>query len=271
MILRGIAHVHSRYSYDGCHDLADLARFASARRLDFVLMSEHNRTLTDASMAAFVAECASLTEATGVLMVPGIECEATPDYVHVLGYGAHALVCDRGIAAIVAGLRKAGAFTVLAHPIYKSALDQVGHPALAALDGFEIWNGKADGGRYPSDEAIRHLADLHRTGSTLRPMAGVDLHRLEAYARITLDVTCAARTAGEILAALRRRAYRMHGAAWSHAATDPLRIPRRSPRRLAAAAALDVARTARRLNAWLARRGVATPAPLAHAARRILK
>jgi hypothetical protein len=271
MILRGIAHAHSRYSYDGCHDLAALANFARARRLDFVLMSEHNRTLTDATMAAFVAECASLSEATGVLMVPGIECEATPDFVHVLGYGARSLVRDRGMAAIIAGLRNAGAFTVLAHPIYKRALDQVGRPALAALDGFEIWNGKADGGRYPSDAAIRELAELHHTRPALRPMAGVDLHRLEAYAAITLDVTCAARTAGEILTALRRGAYRMRGGAFSHAATDPLRVPRRSPRRLAAAAALDVARKARRLNAWLARRGVATPAPLAHAARRILK
>ncbi len=271
MILRGIAHVHSRYSYDGCHDLAEIAAFARGRELEFVLMSEHNRTLTDASMAAFVAECDALTDRTGVLMVPGIECEATPDYVHVLGYGARALVTDRAIDGIVTGLRAAGAFPVLAHPIYKNALGQLERAILDRLDGFEIWNGKADGGAYPSDEAIRRLVELRRTGSALAPMAGADLHRLEAYPGITLEVTCAARTAPEILGALGRRAYRMRGRAWSFAATDPLREPRRSPRRLAAAAVLDVRRRAKRMNAWLTRHGLPSPAPLAHAARRILK
>ena len=59
MSLRGVAHVHSTYSYDGCHRLADLAAFFRAERLDFVLMSEHNRGLTDERVAAFVAECAA--------------------------------------------------------------------------------------------------------------------------------------------------------------------------------------------------------------------
>jgi hypothetical protein len=271
MILRGIAHVHSRYSYDGCHDLAAIAAFAAERRLDFVLMSEHNRTLTDASMAAFVAECDALTLATGVLMVPGIECEATPDHVHVLCYGVRTLITARDAAAIAARAREAAGFVVLAHPMYREALAHVGRDVLDRLDGFEIWNGKADGADYPSDDAIRRLAELRRTGSGLVPMAGCDLHRLEAYPAITLEVTCAARGAGDIFATLGRRAYRMRGAAWSHAAVDPLREPPRSARRLAAAATLRVRRRAKRLSAWLKRRGLATPAPIAHAARRMLK
>ncbi len=271
MILQGIAHVHSRYSYDGCHDLAEIAAFAKARGLDFVLMSEHNRTLTDASMAAFVAECEALTRSVGVLMVPGIECEATPDYVHVLCYGVRTLITDRQVPGILAGVREAAGFAVLAHPIYREALGHVARAALDALDGFEVWNGKADGGAYPSDIAIRRLAEMRRTGSTLVPMAGADLHRLEAYPGITLHVTCRARNAADILAALGRRAYRVTGGSWSFAAIDPLREPPRSPRRLAAAAALDVRRRAKRMSAWLTRHGLPTPAPLAHAARRILK
>ena len=56
MNLRGIAHVHSRWSYDGCHDLEAIVAHARARRLDFVLMSEHNRTLTEATMVQLPEE-----------------------------------------------------------------------------------------------------------------------------------------------------------------------------------------------------------------------
>ena len=271
MILRGIAHVHSRWSYDGCHDLKEIAAFAHGQALDFVLMSEHNRTLSDATMATFVAECDALTRATGVLMVPGIECEATPDYVHVLGYGVRALVRDRHVDAITAAVHAAGGFAVLAHPLYRDAAGHVGSADLERLDGWEVWNAKADGCWYPSDAAVRRLVELRRRGAGLVPMAGADLHRLEAYPGITLEVTAASENDAAILAALARRAYRVRGGAWSFAAIDPLREPPRSARRLAAAVALDVRRRAKRMNAWLKRHGLPTPAPLAHAARRMLK
>src|SRR5205085_4738856 len=118
MILRGIAHAHSRWSYDGCHHLAEIAAFAEAQGLDFVLMSEHNRTLDDDAMAAFVGACDALTRTTSVVMVPGIECEATPDYVHVLGYGVRTLVRDRTVGTIAAGIHRACGVAVLAHPVY---------------------------------------------------------------------------------------------------------------------------------------------------------
>jgi hypothetical protein len=271
MILQGLAHVHSRWSYDGCHDLAEIAAFCRTRGLDFVLMSEHTRTLTDDAMRALAAECDALTEATGVLMVPGIECEATPDHVHVLGYGVRTMVGERRVGAIAGAIRQAGGFAVLAHPIYRDAFTHVGRDELDAVQGWEVWNGKADGGAYPGTAAIRRLLDLGRQGATLVPMAGADLHRLEAYPGITLRVTCERREAASILAALGRRAYRVTGRAWSFAASDPLRAPAVTPRRVAAAAAIQVRRRAKRVNAWLARHGLRAPAPLAYAARRIFE
>ena len=271
MILRGICHVHSRWSYDGCHDLAEIGEAARTRGLDFILMSEHNRTLTEASMAAFVSECEAVTRASGVLVVPGIECEATPDYVHVLGYGVRTLVSERRVGAIAEAIRAAGGFSVLAHPLYRDAAARVAADELHRLGGWEVWNGKADGRWYPGADAVRRLVELRRRGAQLVPMAGADLHRLEAYPGIVLEVACPAPAAVEILAALRRRAYRVVGAAWSFAAADPLREPPLTLGRLAAAAALDVRRGAKRLHASLARRGLRAPAVVAVAARRLLK
>jgi hypothetical protein len=271
MMLRGLAHVHSRWSYDGCHDLEEIVARARARQLDFVLMSEHNRTLTEATMAAFVAHCDAMTRATDVLVVPGIECEATPDFVHILGYGVRRLVRDRRVGDIVTGIRAGGGFPVFAHPLYREAVAHVSAADLGALGGWEVWNAKADGSWYPSIEAVRRLAALHRGGSRLVPMAGADLHRLEADPGLTLEVTCSARTAAEILRGLEARAHRVVGRAWTFAAGDPLREPPLTLRRMAATAAVDVRRRAKRLHGWLARRGLRAPAPVAGAARRLLK
>jgi hypothetical protein len=271
VILIGIAHVHSRVSYDGVHDLKELADFAHARGLDFVLMSEHNRTLTAEGMADFVEHCTGLTRDTGVLMVPGIECEATPDYVHVLGYGTRELITARDVRGIAAGIRRSGGFSALAHPMYRDARALVPPAALDEIDGWEVWNGKADGGLYPSDASLRCLADLGRRGASLVPMAGADLHRLEAYPGITLEVIAPSRDEAAILAALRARAFRIRGGAWTFDAADPLRVPPRSAHRLAAGAALDVRRRAKRLHTWLARHGLRPPAGMTRAARRLLK
>lgn len=271
MILRGMAHVHSRWSYDGCHDLDEVVARVKSRRLDFVLMSEHNRTLTDETMAAFVAQCDALTEATGVLVVPGIECEALPDFVHVLGYGVRSLIRDRRVGVIAALIRAAGGLPVLAHPMHRDGFTHVAPSELAELAGWEVWNGKADGPWYPGTEALRRLAALQRGGARLTPMAGADLHRLEADPGIILEVTCAVRTAAGILDGLGRRAYRVRGRAWTFAAIDPVREPPLSMRRLAAAAAVDVRRGAKRVHGWLARRGLRAPASVAGAARRLLK
>jgi hypothetical protein len=271
MILRGIAHVHSRWSYDGCHDLADIVAHARATRLDFVLMSEHNRTLTDETMAAFVSECDTLTQGSGVLVVPGLECEATPDFVHILGYGVRRLVRAPRVGAIVRAVRAAGGFPVFAHPVYRDAVTHVTADDLGALAGWEVWNAKADGPWYPSRDAVGRLMALHRDGCQLIPMAGADLHRLEADPRLLLEVDCPTRTAADILHALGARAHRIVGRAWRLAADDPLREPPLTVGRIAAGAVLDVRRRAKRLHGWLARRGLRAPASIAGAARRVLK
>src|SRR5262249_11601349 len=195
----------------------------------------------------------------------------TPDYVHVLAYGVRTLVRERECSRIAGAIRAASGFAVFAHPMHREAFRRVTRAALEELHGWEVWNGKADGRWDPSGEAVHYLAALRRTGGTLVPMGGADLHRLEANPDLVLEVACAARAATDILAALGRRAYRVRGGVFTFAATDPLRPPPMTARRLAAAAALDIRRGAQRVNTWLARRGLRAPAPLGAVARRLLR
>ncbi len=81
-ILRGVAHVHSTYSFDGRLPLPDLAGFLAGQGLDFVLMSEHVESLDPGKVRRFVADCSRLSNES-FLLIPGIEI----DELNALFYG----------------------------------------------------------------------------------------------------------------------------------------------------------------------------------------
>jgi len=73
--VRGVAHVHSTYSFDGCLNLHDLAGFFQERGIDFVLMSEHVETLDTDKINAFISDCKTCSNEK-FLLIPGIEIDA---------------------------------------------------------------------------------------------------------------------------------------------------------------------------------------------------
>jgi hypothetical protein len=233
-------------------------------------MSEHNRGLDAARVAQIVAECDALSDAE-FLVVPGFECEATPDYVHILGYDLRALVRGRDAAEICHELMAANAFAVVAHPLHRGGFAHLCPEALDLADGWEIWNGKADGRWFPSVESARRLAGLRADHARLLPLGGADLHRLESYPGIELQVECGGRSAGDVIAALRRRAYRIAGPAFGFAASDDLQLPRFAMAAMLGAVLPRVKRAASRLDRWAAGRGAAMPASFYRWTRRILR
>lgn len=270
MLLRGIAHVHSRYSWDGVHPLAEIVGFLRDRGLDFALMSEHDRGLGDADVAAFVAECRALSDHR-FLVVPGIEYEATPDYVHMLAYNTRALIGAKETPALARAIRAAGGLAVLAHPHWRDGYTHVPEPTLDVLHGWEVWNGKADGGRAPRAESVRRHAGLVPAHPGLLPMAGADLHRLESYPDITFAVECGERSAEGLLRGLGAGRYTVAGRGFRFAATEPVPLPGGSLAVSLGAAARRFKQWAQRLDRGLARRGLRAPAPLYRLARRLLR
>lgn len=269
MSFTGVAHVHSRVSFDGHHDLPELVAFFRRRGLRFVLMSEHTRGLGDDAMAAFVAACDALSDER-CLVVPGIECEATPSAVHVLAYHVRHVIRSRQVTAIAREAVAAGGFAVLAHPGQARALTHVEPGAFAALDGVEIWNGKADGRWSPDWSVAARLRTLRVHHPRLVAVAGADLHRLESYGGLGLTVDAATLTPASLLDAFRAGRFHM---------TSPvLTLDAHTPRRTVVAAALDGAayatrrarRSAQFVNRWLSAHGAPPPDALRRAARRFL-
>ena len=85
MVRSGIIHVHSTFSYDGEHTLAELASFGKKCGYSFIGMAEHSDTFDDAKMKALVEECGRLSDGE-FLMIAGIEfsCEGS---LHLIGLG----------------------------------------------------------------------------------------------------------------------------------------------------------------------------------------
>jgi hypothetical protein len=270
MLLRGVAHVHSTYSYDGCHPLADLAAFFRSEGLDFVLMSEHNRGLTDERVSAFVAECAALTDAR-LLVVPGLECEAAPDWVHVLGFNVRGLITTRSAPAIVEAIRSAGGFAALAHPHHRDASALVDAATISRLQGWEVWNGKADGGRTPRGTSLDVYTALRPSHPHLMPLGGADLHRLESYPGICLEVDSRERTADSILGGLAAGTFRVTGRSFAFSARDPLAASMLPSGGTAAVLARTAKRWGQRLDRRLSRAGVQLPQPVYRLVRRFLR
>ncbi len=270
MTLRGVAHVHSTYSYDGCHHLADLAAFFRAERVDFVLMSEHNRGLTDERVAAFVAECAALTDAR-LLVVPGLECEASPDWVHILGFNVSTLITTRSAPDIVEAIRSAGGFAALAHPHHRDAYALVDEATIRRLQGWEVWNGKADGGRTPRGTSLDAYTALRRTQPHLMPLGGADLHRLESNPGIYMEIDARERTAEAILGALAAGAFRVTGRSFTFSARDTLAASMVPSGGAAAAFTRALKRWGQRLDRRLSRAGLQLPQPVYRLVRRFLR
>ena len=268
MILRGVAHVHSHYSWDGHHPLPEIAGFLRARGLDFVLMSEHTKRLEPTAFGEFVATCDALTDER-LRGVPGREFEATPEHVHVLGYGLRALSTARDAAAIGRFVRESGGLAVLAHPTWKAAHTHVDAPALARLEGWEVWNGKADGRWSPSADGVARLDAARGRRAGLVALGGLDMHNLEAYAGITLEVDAPARTGPAILDALRRGAFTVVGERLRFGANDR---PAVAGSATAAGEVLRrVKRWAERLDRKMGRAGLQAPASVYRLARRFLR
>jgi hypothetical protein len=176
---RILAHAHSDWSHDGTFTLEEWVRHARERRIDAVLLSEHEETgWTPGKYADYAAACraASTNE---VSLVPGIEF--SQDGFHVLCYGLEHFPPRPSTAAELAGaVREQGCWLCLAHP------GKYGwhHPAplVEAADAVEVWNSKwiYDGNLGPHPASLKLAAGK-------RLFAGQDVHKVKHFSPLFIE------------------------------------------------------------------------------------
>jgi hypothetical protein len=206
--LTGALHLHSAYSYDGVHRLAELADFARLRGYDFLCLSEHSDALAPEAARRMARECDEVSRESGRLLIPGIEftCDAN---LHLIGLGVSELSGETEPAAVCRFIHEQGGVSIVAHP---SRYDyRVPEALLGMVDGIEIWNAGYDGRHAPNPRSMELQRRCARARGAGGPFAfsGLDLHRIHrrGVAEIRLDGVACDRLA--ILAALKRGEFRI--------------------------------------------------------------
>jgi hypothetical protein len=197
--LRGILHVHSRFSYDGNHSLEEIASFGRRCGYGFICMSEHSDTLDSLSMQAHVAECARVSTAECVV-IPGVEFSLGQG-LHLLGFGMRRLTPAHDASVVARFILEEGGVAVVAHPArYHYAVSE----RLASLvSGIEVWNGAYDGRFVPDDRVLRLWRSLKARNPLLLGFGGPDLHRLTNHGHVVSSLACDAHTSDAVICALR--------------------------------------------------------------------
>jgi len=200
--LRGVAHVHSKHSFDGRLPLAGLAAFFQERRLDFVLLSEHVESLDAPKVASLIAECAVLSSPS-FLLIPGIEIDA----LHALFYGVTSIAPWESNEELAAQLAAGGALVAVSHPVKVRQLPPF---TLAHAEAVEVWNSRHDGKTALDLRMVRFWTGLRaRLQRNLLPLCGIDFHSTRDFIPLVMEVSASSLSTPEILASLKAGRYRI--------------------------------------------------------------
>src|SRR5438128_5838222 len=156
--VKGIIHVHSNYSYDGEHSLAEIAQHGITRGYGFIGMSDHSDTFDSQKMADYVKECERVSHPTCVI-IPGIEfrCE---NNLHLVGLGMGHYTSEKDPIKVTECIHAEGGIAIVAHPgRYRY---QIPASLVGAVDGIEVWNASHDGRFAPNERSLNLLKELRR-------------------------------------------------------------------------------------------------------------
>ena len=186
--MRGVLHIHSDFSHDGKHSIAEIAAWARGEALDFVVLTEHDRTFSQTKFEDLVAECQA--QSREVLIIPGIEysfsCEGRWIHTNVVGIDRF-LDNDTDfekLSTFLDDVHARGGVSILNHP--GNVMHLVSDDLLARFDLFEGWNTGHDH-RYAPRSRILKLRGRCRGRESC--IASSDIHALPEDDYVVLHLT----------------------------------------------------------------------------------
>ena len=214
--IRGVLHVHSKYSFDGKLPLEELAILCRSRGYKFIALTEHAEDYGKEKMASLVAECRRLS-GLDVIILPGLEynCEG----MHVLALGAESLFVETDLRRLIAKIHEDGGLAVLGHVAW---YDKILYEKLGGLDGIEVWNPRYDGRLSPSLKALSVLNKFRIGKKKILAFGGLDMHEKTDFGRLSISVRAAELNREEILGAIKEGEFRTSNGLIGF---DPLKDP----------------------------------------------
>ena len=177
MMVQGIVHCHSTYSYDAKLSLRELRELFEANGVQFVCMTEHTDDLDPLRAAQFVAECKALSDET-FLFIPGFEVPYRR--AHILMVGMRNFLGNYASSLeVLRTWSSEASFVVLAHPVRNNF--DVEDGLLEQIDALEVWNQQYEGKRVPRVRSLKLFGALKKKKSSLVATGGIDFHRKEHF------------------------------------------------------------------------------------------
>jgi hypothetical protein len=200
---RGVAHVHSTYSFDGRLTLDELAAFFKARGIHFVLMSEHVESLDPEKVCSFVSDCKRCSDAS-LLLVPGIEI----DDFNALFYNTPPVGPWKDCEDLARQLAQGGALVAVSHPV--KVRQDISAVTASLVEGVEIWNSRHDGKMALDGRIIDFWLSLRRRlNRPLVPLCGIDFHQEHDFTPLAFEVECEHLDRESVTAAIRAERYQI--------------------------------------------------------------
>lgn len=202
MIVTGVVHMHSTYSYDGKESLQSLRDFLMNKGVSFCCLTEHTDYMTLEQAQLFVQECKMLSTSQFVF-IPGFEVPYLK--AHILLVGTEVFLGQFADGEMLKTWSKATALTILAHPVRNAFI--IDETMEQTLDGVEIWNQQYEGKLVPRQRSVRLLKTLQQRNPSLLATGGLDFHRKEHFGSPLYTIDIQNLTSDAILSALKNGEY----------------------------------------------------------------
>lgn len=175
MILKGVSHLHTNYSYDGKLSIQDLKDFLLKNDIDFALISEHSDYIVPHQAKKFIEDCHNLSDEK-ITLIPGFEVPYKDAHILMIGVDRFFKNGPNREDELKVW-KQHSQIAILAHPHRNKYLM---HDAIKeVIDGIEIWNSQYDGILAPRMKALNILTNLVKKGENIFGYAGLDFHREE--------------------------------------------------------------------------------------------
>jgi hypothetical protein len=197
VILKGIVHCHSTFSYDGKMSVPELCAMLRREGFDFVALTEHTQGVTADDYARLIRTCAEESNEK-FTAIPGVEVRCGKG-IEIAGIGVRQVPEEAQPEKVVSRIRELGGFALWVHPFKQGRW----RGPFLDCDAVEVMNGKLDGALAPNLDVLRTVKRAQRAGKRFHAIFGMDFH--EPWQPRAVWVECDVRepNADAIVAALR--------------------------------------------------------------------
>jgi len=198
LIVRGIVHCHTNFSYDGEVGVSELSAMLRREGFNFVALTEHAEGKTEEDYKTFVHACQRASDEK-FIAIPGLEVRCR-EGVEIAGIGVSWIVGGGTADEAIAQIREVGGYAVWVHPFKGGRWNG---PFLDC-DAVEVMNGKLDSTVAPNLSLARSVRRDRRAGRRFHALFGLDFHSPEQPRGVWVECRVSEVTPGAIVKSLRQ-------------------------------------------------------------------